>query len=82
VINSIKKKLLIFRDQQFFDEKRRLIRAAVSIFSSSLGYGLSRVHRRVIRRYFRSIGFLHPIRLVWLLYHTLPAIDEESLNRT
>ena len=57
------------------------LRAAVSIISSSLGKGLSRVRRRVIRRYFRGIGFLHPIRLVGILYHIPMAIDEESLNR-
>ena len=49
--------------------------------SSSSEAGLSRVRRRVIRRYFHGIGFPHHIRSVPLVYQKTVAIDEETLNR-
>ena len=42
--------------------------------------GLSRVYRRVIRRYFRSIGIPHHIQCVHLVYQIAEANGEETLN--
>ena len=46
----------------------------------SLKSGVSQVRRRVIREYFRGIGFLHRLRFVFTVYHILAAIGEEILN--
>ena len=44
------------------------------------GADVSQVRRRLIREYFRGIGFLHRPRCVTLVYHILEAIGEETLN--
>jgi hypothetical protein len=50
------------------------------IFSLPPECGVSQVHRRVIRRYFRGIGFPHHIRSVPVLYQIEEANVEEILN--
>ena len=42
--------------------------------------GVSQVRRRLIREYFRGIGFLHRPCCVTLVYHIPGAIGEETLN--
>ena len=49
-------------------------------FSSSCRVSVTQVHRRHIRRYFHGIGFPHQLSFVFLLYHSISAIDEESMN--
>lgn len=43
--------------------------------------GVSRVHRRVIRRYFHGIGFPHLFVFVAVLYHIPKAKGEEMMNK-
>ena len=50
------------------------------MFSSSSEDRMSRVHRRVIRRYFHGIGFPYVLVFVHLVYQMFPANGEESMN--
>ena len=51
----------------------------VSFFFSN-GSDVSQVRRRLIREYFRGIGFLHRPCCVTLVYHIPETIGEETLN--